>query len=201
MWDKQSEIANKPSEIINQKKMDALAAKYLHAKRLASLSRLNVLVDYLTIGITVLYFPVRYLAKGTPNGSFVEHTWEFLAAILLAFTIFKIVYRWQERAEKHSKLIGENISLASQADYFLTNANNVTQENTHLFLLLADNVEKTDREILGTLKNEERKYAYREALKEIYPSSVEAKCPVCKQSPWQYKPGSCQLCGNTPASE
>jgi mobilome CxxCx(11)CxxC protein len=135
--------------------------------------------------------------KGTSLGSFIEPSWEMLAAILLVFAIVKVVWRWQDRAEKHNKLIGENISLSSQAEQLLNNAGSASPDSAQWFLILANNLEKTDREVLGIVKDEDRKRAYREALKEFSPGVTQV-CPECKASPWHYKPGSCQLCGNTP---
>jgi mobilome CxxCx(11)CxxC protein len=183
---------------VSQCKMDALSAKYLHERRLAKFRRFNSLVDYLAIAVPVLYLPARYLAKGTAESAFVEHMWEVLAAILLASVIFKMAYRWQERAEKHSRLLAENIALIGQVDYLLSNSQNPTPESIRWFTLIAEKLENDDRESFGIVKDREKKKAYREALKEVDPSSTETVCPRCHASPWDYKRGSCQLCGNTP---
>jgi mobilome CxxCx(11)CxxC protein len=185
-------------DAVFQQKMNALAAKHLHERRLAKLRRWSLLVDYLAVGVPVLYFPARYIAKGTAVSNLIEHAWEVLAAILLCSAILKITYRWQERAEQHSKLISENISLSWQADYFLDNNKHTSPENISWFLRLAENCEKEDRAAFGIVKEEEKRLAYREALKEFNPSSIDTICPKCGVSPWEYKPGSCQLCGNTP---
>lgn len=187
-------------DAIHQKRMDALAAKHLHEFRLSSFNRRNLWVDLLAIGVPVLFLTVRYLMKGTPAASIVETISEVLAAILLLLAIAKMVFGWQSLAEKHSKLIGENISLASQAEQLLNNADTATPDGAQWFLMLADNLEKADREALGVVEDEDRKRAYREALKEYSPGSTQV-CPECKASPWHYKPGSCQLCGNTPEAE
>lgn len=184
---------------IYQKRMDALATKHLHEYRLLYLSRLNLIVDFLAIGVPVLYFPIRYLAKGTPISIRTEVMWEILAAILLASAIAKIIWKWQDRAVQHSKLLGENITLASQAEHLLNNSNSSSSSSAQWFFLVADNLEKVDRESLGRIDDKDRKLAYREALKEFSPGSTTV-CPECGASPWQYKPGSCQVCGNTPVN-
>lgn len=185
-------------DIIRQRRMDALTTKYLHGRILALLNRRNLLVDILALGVPILYFPIRYLAKGYPIGSIVEIFWEIFAAILIFLAFLKIILRWQDQAERHSKLIGENISLASQADQLMLNYATASSDSVQWFITLADNLEKTDRELLGQPKTKDRQWAYREALKEFTPSSTEP-CPECGATPWNFTPGSCQLCGNTPS--
>jgi mobilome CxxCx(11)CxxC protein len=185
------------TDTISQRKLDSLAAKHLHVKQLVKLSNRNRLVDFLAIAVPVVYFVFRFLAKGTRSGYYIELIWEILAALLLALTILKIVYKWQERAERHNKLLGENIALVGQADNLLSDRQTASPESARLFLVLAANSETADRELLGRPSEEDRKFAYREALKE-FQSGRDTVCPQCKASPWNFVPGSCQLCGNTP---
>lgn len=185
---------------IQQRKMDALAAKYLHEQRLAHLNRLTLVVDFLAVAVPILYFPARYTTKGTTLSTVIEFSFEISAALLLVLTVYKVMSRWQEKADRHNRLVAENISLTGQADYLLNSTNSISQNDINWFLILADNCEKADREALGVVKDRERKHAYREALKEYSPNSTDTTCPKCGASPWDYKPGSCQLCGNTPVN-
>lgn len=185
---------------IQQKKLDSLAAKHLHVKRRTWLNRGSTLVDFLGLSVPTVYFAFRYLAKGTQYEYKVESAWEVLAALLLAATILKLVYRWQERAQEHSKLMGENISLVGQADNLLRQKDTSSPESARLFLVLAQMSETEDRNALGQLKDTDKIFAYREALKEFEPGNSSIVCPRCNSSPWQYTPGSCQLCGNTPTT-
>jgi len=195
-----NDLASNPprSREIRQKKLDALAAKYLHQKRLARLNGLNKFVDALAVIVPILYFSARYLAKGTNASEIVEPIWEVLGAILLASGALKLIYGWQEKAEQHSELIAENISLAGQADNLLSNIQNTSPDSIRWFLLLAEETDKKDAKALGIPKEKDRQAAYREALKEFSPQSAETVCLQCGASPWNYTPGSCQLCGNTP---
>jgi mobilome CxxCx(11)CxxC protein len=111
-----------------------------------------------------------------------------------------VVYRWQERAQEHSKLLGENISLAGQADNLLSELSNLSSESARLFLVLAQRSEKEDRAALGEPSASDKQFAYREALKEFQPGNVSVVCPRCNSSPWSFTPGPCQLCGNTPSN-
>jgi mobilome CxxCx(11)CxxC protein len=191
-------LNHKRMNLIRQKRMDALATKQLHGKYLSVLNRRNFLVDIFALGVPILYFPIRYAAKGLPIGTFVETFWEGLAAILIFLAVIKIVFRWQDKAIRHSKLSGENISIASHADQLLLNIDTTSLESFQWFIRLADDLEKEDRELIGQAKTPDKQWAYREALKEFTPSSTEL-CPECGANPWNFNPGTCQLCGNTPA--
>jgi len=188
-------------EAIKQKKLDSLAAKHLHVKERVVLNRLNRLVDCFAIAVPVLYFVPRFLAKGTRYANPVEIGWEILAAILLCLTAVKISFRWEERAQVHSKLLGENIFIAGQADELLLNIAKLTPESARGFLLLAGRSEIADREAIGEPPSKKKQFAYREALKEFESGNREICCPICNSSPWKFVAGSCQTCGNTPAPQ
>jgi mobilome CxxCx(11)CxxC protein len=111
---------------IKRKKWDCITTKHVHQMRLSSLRQRNTLVDTLALVVPIVYVPMRYLVKGTAWGTITEHAWEMLSAVLLAFAATKLSYRWQERAEKHAQLISENISLTTQADYFLSKSDKPT---------------------------------------------------------------------------
>jgi mobilome CxxCx(11)CxxC protein len=187
------------ADTIRQSKLNSLAAKHLHVKRQATLNRWNQLIDFLALGVPVMYFAIRYVAKGTGYEQRAEVSWELLAGALLVLTILKLVCRWQEKAQEHSKLLGENISIVGLADNLLANPAGVSQENLQFFSLLVQKSEREDRNALGQPSEKDKQFAYREALKEADPGNVHVKCPSCKSSPWNFTPGSCQLCGNTPA--
>ncbi|MEW6131272.1 MAG: mobilome CxxCx(11)CxxC protein [Acidobacteriota bacterium] len=187
---------------IQQQKMNALAAKYLHGKRLNKLHILNSLVDLLALVVPILYFAVRYIAKDTSWMKPVEIIWEILAVILLSIVVCKLILKWQDSAEKHTKLMGDNIGFIAHINYLLTQYQNknINDDALSVFLLSAEQ-DKADAETLTDVKESERQTAYRESLKQIEPGSVSTVCPVCGASPWAYKSGNCQLCGNTPKGE
>jgi len=181
-------------KIITQKKLDSLGAKHLHVRARKKLNRYNLAADILAIAVPVLYFVPRYLLKGTQYGTYVEAGWECIAAVLIVLIVAKIACKWEERAQSHSKLLGENISLVRQADELLIESG--LPDTVQLFLRLAEKSETADREVIGEPSDKDKRYAYREGLKELGDSSV--RCDICGASPWKFKPGSCQLCGNTP---
>lgn len=184
---------------IRQQKFNCLAAKSLHSLFLVSFNRKNKAVDLLALAVPALYVPVRYIAKGTPAMIYVEAAWECLAALLLVLAFLKIVYGWQGKAETHSKLLGENIAHIAQSNFLVAGLkNNTTTPDGARWFLMQSELDKADAEALADSTVEQRRYAYREALKEIDPSSPHTVCEICGASPWNYVPGSCQTCGNTP---
>ena len=66
-----------------------------------------------------------------------------LASLLGVAVIAKFVYRWPDPVEKHSELLGENISLVGQANDLLRQGS-ASPESMHLFSLLDEKLEKED---------------------------------------------------------
>ncbi len=184
---------------LRQAKFNALVSKYLHERARETLNTRNQVVDFLGIAVPTLYFVLRYYAKGTEYDFLVNAVWEFLAAVLACGTVAKMAFQWSDRAQKHSELLGENISLVGHANSLL-NEDAISGESMRLFSLLDEKLERDDRSALGILSTGNRQQAYREALKEVNPGDVNVVCPFCKASPWKFKAGDCQACGNTPST-
>jgi mobilome CxxCx(11)CxxC protein len=155
-------------------------------------------VDILAFGVPFLYLTLRLIFKGTIHEKAAEISWDVVAALLFILAILKLVLRWQERAQEHSRLLGENITLVGLADNLLLNQSTATAETIRYFNLLTERSEREDRESLGEVSPKDKQFAYREGLKESEPGNTAIVCPVCKSSPYQFTPGSCQVCGNTP---
>jgi len=183
---------------VTQKKIDAICARILHENRLSNLKNSTWLVDVLAFSVPVGYMPFRLFAKGTSFEAASEFIWIFAASILAVLSAVKMVSGWSEKSNKHSKLMGENISLVTQADYLLSKSQDLDEEKANLFFTLADVIEKSDRELLGKITTVDRQEAYRQALKESSTDTENVKCPICNSSPWHFVSGSCQACGNTP---
>jgi len=179
---------------VEQKEIDAIGARILHKASLSRLRRWSTVADVLALAVPIVYMTFRYLAKGTPLAGGVENLWELLAAALLVIIVIKLVGRWPDKAEQHSRLIGENISLITQARALRRKPQPLSDDTVYAFSLLADSIEKQDHDSLSGMPADERKNAYREALKEFGGPDVE--CPVCHASPWFYTKGTCEACGN-----
>ncbi|MFZ2724694.1 MAG: mobilome CxxCx(11)CxxC protein [Methylococcaceae bacterium] len=184
---------------VEQKKLDALSAKCLHQKKLDKINGPNVFIDWFVMAVTIFYFPIRYLAKETEYSHHAEIGWEFSAAILFIAVLFKTVFKLQERINKHNKLILANMNLITQANEIL-NSSNMNEELFRHFMSSANQLESEDIEALGKISDKDKKWSYREAIK-AFSTNSDTICPICKSSPWKYKKGECQLCGNTPTTQ
>lgn len=183
---------------LQQAKLNALSAKNLHAACRESLNRKSQVVDFLGIAVPSVYFPLRYYAQHSPYDVGFELVWTVLAILLAIATIAKMAYQWTDKAQKHSELLGANISLVGHVNSLLREEE-ISKESLRLFLLIDEKREKDDRGALGHIPLPQRQAVYREALKELNPGDPNVLCPVCKASPWKYTSGPCQMCGNAPA--
>jgi mobilome CxxCx(11)CxxC protein len=181
-------------EWIQQKKYDSLSAKYTYSKRLARLRSYNFAVDTLAVVVPGIYLTVRYLAKGTETAALIDGLGEVLSCILLAMVLIKLGLKWQDKADQHQRLMSDNIKIVSMADTLLIAA--ADDSKMPLFQFLVQKSEEEDLAALGNISEPERQLSYRLALREA--GGINAKCPRCHASPWQFKKGTCQLCGNTP---
>ena len=186
-------------EKIEQKKINALSAKYLHQRRLNELKKRSDLFDWAALALMILYFPIRYLMKGTSYQNIAEGVWEVLAVVLAVLAFTKIVLKWQEKAENHSRLRDENISAVTEADDLLQRKEAIEIEGLKRFYISMDKLESKDREAVLGIGKKEQQESYRQALKEFKPHAPA--CPICKASAWDFQPGNCQACGNTPLKE
>ena len=187
-------------EQIRQKRFDCLAAKRLHKRQLHRLNFVNVIVDILALSTPVVALSVRFVLKGGEWAAAADIVWEIMAACLFVLTIIKLVGRWSENQQEHSRLMGENISLVSLADGLLADRSKLT-EDLSLFRALQQQSETNDSRLLGEPKILDKQWAYREALKEDGGANVV--CPLCGLSPFKFKKKStfnkeqtCDTCGN-----
>ncbi len=99
---------------VSQKKIDAICARILHQQRLDALRRKSKIVDVLALTVPGAYLAIRFLEKGGSAAVYVEWSWEIVAAILVIASVLKMVLGWTDLSERHSKQVGENISLITQ---------------------------------------------------------------------------------------
>lgn len=185
------------AEGVTQKKVDAICARILHQERLDQLRWKNKLVDALVLIDPIGNMTVRYLSNVGSYAHYVEASWEIVAAVLAGLGALKLVSGWTRDSEQHSRQMGENISLITQADYLLSKPA-IDPEAALLFKMLADSHEKQDRDLLGGVDAKAKQMAYREALKEFSKAGQSVVCPNCKSDPWKFVAGPCQMCGGTP---
>jgi mobilome CxxCx(11)CxxC protein len=193
-------LAEDAVQQIRQAKMNALSAKHLHEKRLRPMSRLALAVDILAVAVPVLYWPVRYFFRGTAFELPAEIVWELLAGILAALAALKLGFQWQERFAKHARQRAANLVVVREADALLAKVSTAGLKDVEWFLKLVSREDETDGELLAGISAEEKMEANRAALKEFNPGKITL-CLNCNASPWEFKAGSCQMCGGTPVSK
>jgi mobilome CxxCx(11)CxxC protein len=104
---------------IEQQRINALVAIYLHKKRLKPLKSRNQFIELLSIAVPAFYITPRLIAKGTPVANLVNVTGEVLAAILLVLAILKIVKKWQDEEILTIAMMRRNADVAREADRLL----------------------------------------------------------------------------------
>jgi mobilome CxxCx(11)CxxC protein len=179
-------------------RMDALTAKHLHAGRLHPLRAASAIIDYMALAVPVLYFAIRFLAKGTDVAGIAEAIWEILAALLFALVLVKLSFKFEERIERHAKGLANNSTLAVSCLRLIEDAQVSSKREYDMLADKATELETEDRTVLGKVTDPVKQRAYREALKE-FDTQGKAQCSVCGASAYSYHPGSCQVCGNSPA--
>jgi hypothetical protein len=93
-------------------------------------------------------------------------------------------------------MLHENMQIAREADNLLARKETASGEVAELLLQRASELDKEDIQIFGEVPEGLRQECYRLALREI---GRDAICQ-CGASPWNYQPGTCQICGGTPVS-
>jgi mobilome CxxCx(11)CxxC protein len=184
---------------LRQARLDSLAAKHLYNRRIGVLRRAGTVVDLLAIAVPLLYLPVRYLTKGQPLHAPLEVGWELLGAALLVAAVVKVIYRWPDRAEEQAVARGENMRIADELQALVVSTGGpADQVRLEVVRSRIGQQNQDDQRLLEELRPPERRRAYREALKELTPGDSTVVCPICGASPWRFRPGDCDACGNTP---
>ena len=184
---------------INQARFNSLCGKILHTADLKPVKRLSTAVDYagFAVPIILIVMTVVVLRLKVPELTFVIIA-DIAGCVLLLALILRAVLKWQEKYEEHLKLIGEHTHLIREADALLERKDTVSKEVGDLFIQRSDELDTRDLAIFGQLSEGKRQDRYRCALRE---SGSGAKCFGCGALPWQFTPGSCQVCGGTPVPQ
>jgi mobilome CxxCx(11)CxxC protein len=183
---------------LKQIRMDELCGKYAHLARYNRLRRWGTVVDGLAIIVPILYFAPRLLAAGSPEEKVVQAIDTLLSVVLLALTVLKLLLRWDDEKQAHLTCIEKNSRLAAEASSLLVDAN-ATEGSAAGFIRSASAPDRAETELLAGVDAEQKRRCYREGLKEFTPGSRDAHCPVCRASVFVFKPGECQVCGNSAA--
>lgn len=182
---------------IKQLRINALSAKYIHTKEIKRWKLYNVAIDVLTliVPILLLIFPILQIEE--VSGISATDATGVFSILLLSLAVLKLIIKIPDKIEKHQQLLMKNIAIANEAQNILLNpVSNLAGEG---FYRKVQELDVEDQEIIGNVNKKISREAYRESLKELEPDNISIVCPVCKASPWKFKKGSCEACGNTPA--
>lgn len=182
---------------LNQARFDALVAVYLHIE---CQKRLKNYLFWVDLGAFIISF-IFILGQSVTSGNLrTSIAWigSILSGLALILVIVSWKLDWQNRLQRHSKLLGRNLQNANEIRQLLQIQETITDESVDILLRQLTDTDEDDIDLLAEVSDKERQKAYREALKRFIPSDSNSRCPLCKASPFKYKPGSCAVCGNTP---
>jgi mobilome CxxCx(11)CxxC protein len=179
---------------VTQVRTDALVAEYIYTVKLNRISILTNCITSLTILVPILLTSALLIAKGSEFEYQLNILSIIISAILLSLSVFSLIYRVEQKKENY--IIGRrsNIYVSNEA---LKLIDQNDSELTWFYNYLVE-MDSKDQENIGNVSNSLQKEAYRHSLKKLLPGNEEVVCRICKATPFMYKKGSCQVCGNTP---
>ncbi|HNY45110.1 MAG TPA: hypothetical protein PLG11_07550 [Bacteroidales bacterium] len=178
---------------IQQTKLNAISAKILHRKSKWKYEFINGTVLFLTIIVPLLFIIAQFVTKGTNAESTINIVSFILSIVLISISIFSMILKVGDKITNHKMGIKNNLYIANECD----NLSNLSDEELKWFYRYVTEIDNQDNDTFSNVSDKERKKTYRDALKEFSPGDYSIKCPICNSSPWNYKKGDCQLCGNT----
>lgn len=188
------------SEDLLQIKLDALSAKNLHRNRLWRFNVIKIITSILTIIVPILFIIAIYITKATKYEVSMNIVSFIFSILLICFSVAFLIFKIDDKIITHKFGLKNNLSIASEIDNLLMQKE-VSEQNLEWFKRYVTEFYNTDNDTFGQIKEKERKKIYRNALKELQPGNYRIVCPICKASPWEFKIGNCQLCGNTPKAK
>lgn len=181
---------------IEQIRTDALVAKLIHTKKLRQRNSYKIALNVMTIIVPILFLSAQYWAKATQVEVVMNVVASLTSICLLCLAIYSIIIDLDGKILKHAMGIKNNIYVATEA---LKQIDEDDENKLSWFYTYVAEVDTADADNISDVKDKEKQAAYRESLKQLYPGESSVICPVCKASPYIYKEGSCQVCGNKPA--
>lgn len=176
-----------------QIRTDALAAEYVYSKKLSAIGRITVTITCLVILTPIFTSAAILLAKGTKFEAALNASSIVLSAFLLGLSVFSLIIKLDSKKESYLISRRLNIYVSSEALKMIDKSND---ELTWFFNYQAE-MDSRDQENIGEISDKLRQEAYRYALKKQIPGDSGVVCAICRSSPFEFKKGSCQVCGNT----
>lgn len=178
---------------LRQTKLNALSAKTLHRKSKSKYEIINGIVAILTIIVPILFIVAQYISKGTPSEELINIVSFILSIILIAVSVLAMILKVGDKITIHKMGIKNNGYIANECDNLSTKAD----DQLEWFYRYVSEIDNQDLDTFASVGDKTKRRTYREAMKEFSPGDYSITCPICNSSPWEYKKGNCQLCGNT----
>ena len=178
---------------LRQTKLNALTAKILHRKSKAKYEWFNGAVAILTVIVPILFIIAQYITKGTTSEELVNDISFALSLVLIAVSVLALILKITDKITIHKVGIKNNLYVANECD----NLAALTDKDLEWFYRYVTEIDNQDLDTFAGVSDKTKRHTYREALKEFSPGDHTITCPVCHSSPYEYKKGDCQLCGNT----
>lgn len=178
-----------------QARINALSAQHIYTKKLKKIDNASIIINILTIITPIFILASLLIFKGGNYEDISNNVSIFLSAILLSLSILALIMKIEDKKVNYSIGRRSNISVAEKA---LKNLNE-SDDNLEWFYTYISEMDSKDSENIGTVDKKLSQEAMRAALKQQHPGENNTVCSICGSSPFKYKPGSCDSCGNTPS--
>ncbi len=178
---------------VQQTRLNAISAKILHQKKKNSYERLNKIFLGLTLIVPLVFIIAQFITKATPYEPLVNYISFGLSILLMSLSILALILKVNDKITVHKMGIKNNIFVTNECIRIV----DLPENEQEWFFRYVSEIDHSDADVFAGISAEEKRETYREALKELEPGNHTIKCPMCNSSPWNYKKGDCQLCGNT----
>lgn len=182
---------------ISQIRTDALTAEFIYTTKLGRIAIFSGFISLLTIVLPILMTSALLIAKGTPSEALLNGLSIAMGAVLLSLAVCSLIFRLDQKRENY--LTGRRSNL-----YVANESLRMMDENSDKLMWFFNYVvemDSKDQEFIGRVSEGLRRKSYRHALMRLVPGSSDVVCAACKASPFVFKKGDCQVCGNKPRSE
>lgn len=190
---KQSNLEERKKKLI-QIRTDALSAEYIYSKELSMIGRITNSITCLTILVPIITTFSLVLSKGSDYEKALNLFSFISAGLLLCLSIWVLIFKYDHKRESY--LIGRraNINISNESHDLISDP----AIDPKWFYKYVSEQDAKDQENVNNVAEKTRQEAYRHTLKKLHPSESNVVCSVCAASPYIFKKGNCQLCGNTP---
>ncbi len=182
---------------LEQTKLNAISAKILHRKSKAKYELLNSAVAILTIIVPILFIMAQYVTKGTDSEKLLNYISFALSLVLIAVSVWAMIWKVTDKITVHKVGMKNNVYVANECD----NLSDLNDAQLEWFYRYVTEIDNQDLDTFASVGETIKQATYREALKEFRPGDYSIVCPICNSSPWKFKKGNCQLCGNKKNNE